>query len=220
MRVATVAALADALGVRLRIAADLPHRVGRVDQNDRVHARACAYIGRRLTERGWEIRQEVEVGRDTVRGWIDTLGYRKADGALFVSEFKSEQRDAGAVQRTMGWYEREAWAAARALGWRPTVVGSAVLLLASEANDEAVRANRDLLAQACPTRASELGRWLDQPTGRPMRRALAMIDPFSRRRQWLRPTRTDGRRSTAPWVGYADCAQAIAIGRRSMRRPS
>ena len=33
---------------------------------------------------------------------------------------------------------------------------------------------------------------------------LAMIDPSSRRREWLIRTTVDGRRSAAPYVDYAD----------------
>ena len=34
------------------------------------------------------------------------------------------------------------------------------------------------------------------------RRNLALIDPRSKRRQWLRPSRVDGRRSAAPYADY------------------
>ena len=214
MRLDRVGDIADALGVRLRSMVDQPFRVGAPIQHDLVHARACAYIGRRLIERGWTVRQEVEIGRP-VRGWIDTLAYREADAALFATEFKSEHRDAGAIQRSLGWYEREAWHVARELGWRPRVLGSALLLLFSSENDEAVAQNRDYLAQACPGRATDLARWLDSPFHARPGRSLALIDPISRRRSWLRSTRSDGRRTEAPYHGYADCAQALVAGRRS-----
>jgi hypothetical protein len=34
--------------------------------------------------------------------------------------------------------------------------------------------------------------------------SLAMIDPSSRRREWLIRTAVDGRRSAAPYADYAD----------------
>jgi hypothetical protein len=215
MRLDVIVGIARALGIRLRLVTDQPFRVGQPAQRDLVHARGCAYIGRRLLERGWVVRHEVEIGRHAARGWIDTLGYRPEDGALFVSEFKSEHHDAGAIQRTLAWYEREAWDAARALGWHPRVLGSALLLLASRHNDGAVQTNRDLLAHACPTRSTELAQWLETPSGRPLPRAVAMIDPISRRRRWLSATQLDGRRTTAPFADYSDCARAIVAGRRT-----
>ena len=214
MRLDRVGDIADALGVRLRTVVDQPFRVGAPIQHDIVHARACAYIGRRLIERGWTVRHEVEIGRP-VRGWIDTLAFREADDALFAAEFKSEHRDAGAIQRSLGWYERDAWHAARELGWRPRVLRSALLMLFSIENDEAVAQNRDYLAQTCPGRATDLARWLDSPIHARPGRSLALIDPISRRRSWLRSTRSDGRRTEAPYRGYADCARALVAGRRT-----
>jgi hypothetical protein len=37
-----------------------------------------------------------------------------------------------------------------------------------------------------------------------------MIDPLSRRRDWLRPTRLDGRRTRAPHEDYAAVARRLA----------
>ncbi len=38
---------------------------------------------------------------------------------LAVIEIKTQLDDLGQIERTLAWYEREAWAAARRLGWRP-----------------------------------------------------------------------------------------------------
>jgi hypothetical protein len=122
---------------------------------------------------------------------------------------KTELHDAGAVQRTLGWYEREAWTAARSFGWRPRRATAALLLLCSEENDQRVVANRDLLRQAFPARAGAIDAWLRDPRAPLPARSLAVIDPRTRRRDWLRPTRSDGRRSPAPYRDYADAARRL-----------
>jgi hypothetical protein len=132
-------------------------------------------------------------------------------------EVKTEIRDVGSIQRSMGWYEREAFAVARRLGWRPMRLASALLLLETDANEESVRANRELLRQWLPTRAATLASWLADPSARAPGRGLAMIDPMSHRRAWLRPTRVDGRRSAARYTNYADFMQRT---RSRERRPS
>jgi len=42
-------------------------------------------------------------------------------------------------------------------------------------------------------------------------RAVAMIDPLSKRNVWLRSMRVDGRRSKAPYSDYADFMRAIGV---------
>jgi hypothetical protein len=119
-------------------------------------------------------------------------------------ELKTEIRDLGAIQRSIGWYEREAFAAARSLGWRPVHFASALILLETDENDAAVKINREMLRQWLPTRAATLANWLVDPAGNAPARGLAMIDPASQRRAWLRSTRVDGRRSAARYLNYAD----------------
>ena len=197
------------LGVRPSFDARLLGLADRRRQLDRVHARCCGYVGRHLSDLGWEVRHEVEVGSGRGRGWIDLLAFRPADGGLFCPEMKTELHDAGAIQRTLGWYERESWAAARSLGWRPKRLGSALLLLCTAECDERVADNRVLLRQAFPANAGALIDWLRQPSAPLPPRAVAMVDPRSRRREWLRPTRPDGRRAAAPYRDYADASARL-----------
>jgi hypothetical protein len=131
------------------------------------------------------------------------------DGGLFCPEVKTELHDAGAVQRTLGWYERSAWTAARQFGWKPRRLGSALLLLSTVRNDERLADNRTLLRQAFPARARELAAWLADPRQPLPERAIAIIDPRSRRREWLQPTRSDGRRALARYRDYADASAAL-----------
>jgi transcriptional regulator with XRE-family HTH domain len=197
------------LGVRPSFDARLPGLADRRRQQDRVHARCCGYVGRHLSALGWEVRHEVEVGGGRGRGWIDLLAFRPADGGLFCPEMKTELHDAGAIQRTLAWYERESWAAARAIGWRPKRLGSALVLLCTAECDERVADNRVLLSQAFPANASALMDWLREPSAPLPPRAVAMVDPRSRRRDWLRSTRRDGRRTAAPYRDYADAAARL-----------
>ena len=201
-----VGAILDVLGIRAWFDTRVPGIPDRLRQRDRVHARCAGYTGRQLRSLTWEVRHEVEVGSGRSRGWIDLLAYRRADRAIFCPELKTELHDAGAVQRTLGWYERGAWAAARAIGWSPRQMASALILVCTDENDQRVADNRDLLTQAFPAGAAELGAWLRDPDAPLPPRAIAMVDPRSRRSAWLRPTRLHGRRSPAPYRDYAHVA--------------
>jgi hypothetical protein len=133
---------------------------------------------------------------------------------LLVIELKTEIRDLGAIERTLGWYEREAWAAARRLGWRPNQVLGCLLLLATEMNENRIADNQAGFSGGFPIRASELRRVMADNTPALRGRAMALIDPRSRRHDWLRPSRLDGRPTPAPYVDYADFVRATRVGRR------
>lgn len=205
-----VSAAFELLGIRMSLDNATLGLATRREQQDFVHARCATYVASRLRVAGWDVRSEVEVGEGRYRGWIDLLGFRESDRTALSIELKTELDDLGRIQRTMGWYEREAWAAGRLLGWRPRSIRSALLLLCSTENDMRVRLNRALLEQACPGRAAAVRPWLvtaGAPT--PDWPCLAMIDPRSRRVDWLRPTASDGRRSPAPYADYRAAAVAL-----------
>ncbi len=136
-------------------------------------------------------------------------------------EVKTELLDIGAVERQLGWYEREAPRAARMLGWRTSSVVSALVLLETAYNDETVRLNASALVMAFPTRAREFHvlTWTGQPpaTAGP---ALAMIDPRSRGRRWAKATILDGRRSPAPYENYADFLRPRPVQTRVVAQSS
>jgi transcriptional regulator with XRE-family HTH domain len=195
----------EALGAEFDLSMRAPLLTDRGRQRDAAHAVCSAYVRRRLERHGWLVAQEVEIGSGRWRGWIDVLAHQPAAGALLSGEIKTDLRDAGEAQRQVESHERGAWAAARGLGWRSREVRSALLVLQTESNDLRVRENRELLRQSFPVRARELLAWVAGPGTSPVSRgrALAMIDPRSKRRDWLIPTRTDGRRSPAPYLDYA-----------------
>lgn len=210
--------LLDALGIRIDLGLRPPHLEDRRRQADPAHARCCAYVARRLAAQGWDVRLEVEIANG--RGWIDILAFRAVDRSLFMAEIKTEVHDLGAIHRTLGWYERESWAAARRLGWAPRRQTTALILLATEANDRRVLENSKLLRQTCPARAKVLNPWLSETQAEPRGRALAMIDPSSRRRNWLIAVRADGRRTAAPYANYADFMRSdrsVRAGSRHQR---
>jgi transcriptional regulator with XRE-family HTH domain len=202
------------LGIRAAFDARTLGLASRREQRDLVHARCLAYASRQLRRRGWDVRVEVEVGMGRYRGWIDLLAFREADRGLFVGEIKTEIHDAGAIQRAVGWYSREAPPAARRLGWRPAETTAALLLLCSADNDRAIRMNRGLLRATFPASARALADWLSSTDARIPQPSLAMVDPRTRRRDWLRPTASDGRHTPAPYATYADAADAIRAGAR------
>lgn len=200
----TISQLLNVLEVRVDLDVQPPLIVDPPSQRDAAHARCSSSVRRRLEVLGWIVALEVEVISRSARGWIDVLAYHPLARSLLVIEIKTEIRDVGAIQRSITWYEREAFDVARRMGWHAVRVASALFLLETVANDAAVIDNRELLRQSFPTRAPALASWLQHPEGRPPPRGMAMIDPISHRRAWPRPTRADGRRSPAPHLNYAD----------------
>jgi transcriptional regulator with XRE-family HTH domain len=207
---ASATRLLEAMGAQLDVGVSAPFLGDRERQRDPAHARCTAYVAARLNRSGWETRTEVEIGGDRSRGWIDVLAYDPVSRLLLVIEVKTEIRDLGGIERSLGWYEREAWAAARRSNWRPRQVIGCLLLLATEANESRIADNRATLKPGFPIRAALLrqivGEQMPAPRGV---RAMALIDPRSRRQDWLRPSRIDGRRTPAPYVDYADFMRVI-----------
>jgi transcriptional regulator with XRE-family HTH domain len=215
LRITDLDQLLVALGVRYWLGTEVPHTATR--QSDLVHARCSAYVGRRLGGSGWLVEREVEIGSDRSRAWIDILAYHPERRILLVIELKTEIHDFGAIERSMNWYQREAVRAAERFGWRPRTVGSALLILQSVTNDDRVVSSGAAFATGFPGRGPELQAMIDGGVPIPDRRFMAMIDPRSRRAGWLRSTRSDGRRSIAPYVDYIDAARLFQP--RSPARP-
>jgi Helix-turn-helix. len=202
--------LLAAMGARLVISVDAPFLGDRQRQRDSAHARCSAHVVSRLRRAGWEVATEVEVGGDRSRGWIDVLAYHPPTGWLLVTEIKTEIHDLGAIERSLGWYEREAWFAAERLGWRARRSMGCLFLLATTVNDVRVDANRKSFAIGFPMRARDLAALIQDGAGPAITgRAVAMIDPLSKRAGWLRPLRLDGRRSMAPHADYAGFMRAV-----------
>lgn len=207
--------LLTAMGARLVVSVDAPFLGDRQRQLEPAHARCSAHVATRLRRAGWLVATEVEVGGDRSRGWIDVLAFHPELRVLLVIEIKTEIRDLGAIERALGWYEREGRIAARRFGWDSGRTVGCLLLLATEANDTRVAANRQPFMVGFPVRAhdlTELVRGASSPAH--PGRSVAMIDPRSRSQTWLRSLRIDGRRSPAPYLDYADFMRAVGRGRR------
>jgi transcriptional regulator with XRE-family HTH domain len=201
---AEAARLLDTLGVRMSFAAEAPFVDRPPRQHDAAHARCVGYVARQLTRLGWSVRTELEIIDGSARGWADVVAI-DIRRRLFVGEVKAGLRDFGAAQRQVGWYGRTVPAAVRAVGWRPASVMTALLVLATTESDDLLRQNRDLARVAFPTRAPALLEWLSRADElRPLPPGLALVDPRTRRRQWLVPTSADGRRSRLRYASYAD----------------
>jgi transcriptional regulator with XRE-family HTH domain len=206
---ALVERIADALGLRLTLAVQPPIIHGGPISRDVVHARCSAYVERRLRGAGWRVVREVLVEAGHHRGWIDLLAFDPRSGTVLVIECKTRLDDVGAVERQIAWYERVAWDAARDQGWQVRRVVALLVVLASDEVESTVKSHRELLADAFPGRALEMLQVVADGAARCDRRGLAMVDPRSRRRDWLIRTRTDGRRSPSPYVGYAQAARLL-----------
>lgn len=207
-----VAALLDGLRLDIEVVARGPVNIGPTRQRDPAHARCSAYLQRRFDAAGWLTAREVRIEDGRYVGWIDLLAFHEASGTLLIIEIKTRIDDLGAIERSIDWYQRAAVGAARRLGWTPTRAAPWLVALATDEVDEGIRANRSALALSFPVRAAEMSAMMTDPAGSTLGRGLALIDPRSRRREPLMRTRVDGRRSAAPYEGYAD------FMRRSSRR--
>jgi hypothetical protein len=195
------------LELEIELAARQPVVVDGGRQHDLVHARCSGHVDSRLRKIGWQTAREVEVVHGRSHGWIDLLAFDPIPVTLLVIEIKTRLDDLGAIERQIGWYERSAFDVARRLGWRPRHVVGWLLVLASDEVEAVLRANRELMVHAFPARAPEMLDQLADPRRPAGRWGMALIDPTSRRRDWLITSRIDGRRSPAPFAGYG-----IALG--------
>lgn len=202
--------MAQALQLETELVLRPPLVVGDRRQRDIVHARCSGYVDRRLRGAGWLTSREVEIVHARSHGWIDLVAFDPRTGTLLIIEIKTRLDDLGAVERHLGWYERSAFDAARRLGWRPRRTTSWLLVLASEEVETAIRMNKEVISRAFPIRARAIASWLTESGRSSGGRAIALVDPVSRRREWLIRSRVDGRRSAAPYVDYADAARRMA----------
>jgi hypothetical protein len=87
-----------------------------------------------------------------------------------------------------------------------------LLCLASTEVDDAISLHREVLRRTFPGRSASMRQFLvgDGPSSDVDRRGLALIDPTSRRRGWLIATRSDGRRTPAPYLDDRDAARRFA----------
>ena len=201
--------IGDALDLNLQIVGQRPVVID-PRPSGVLHGRCSAYVGRRLARRGWSTRREVEIVHGRWHGWIDILAFHPATSTLVVIEIKTQVDDLGAIERQLSWYEREADKVARTMGWRPTTIATWLLLLQTEEVETAIRRERDLLRVGFPVRASQMLAVVEGAPPTSGQRGFALIDPSSRRAEWLISSRLDGRRSPAKYRDYADAARRMA----------
>ena len=209
-----VTRIAEKLGLEVELVIRPPLIVGGgLGQRDLVHARCSAYVDRRLRGAGLLTAREVEIVHARSHGWIDMLAFDPRSRTLLIVEVKTRLDDLGALERQIGGYERSATDVAHRLGWQPDRVVTWLLALASAEVEAVIRANRAIFDDAFPVRAPAASAWLSD-VGSPMAgRVLALIDPASRRREWLIRTRFDGRRSDPPYRDYAAAARRSGVRR-------
>ena len=213
-----VSRIAEVLGVRLELVARPPVIVGGGVQRDLLHARCSGYVDRRPRAAGMATRREVEITHARSHGWIDLLAFDPRTRTLLIIEVKTRLDDLGEIERQLGWYERTATVTAIALGWKPRIVQTWLLMLATEDVDASIQMNRDVLARAFPLRAPSMLAVVAGSVGPAGVRGLALIDPSSRRRDWLIRTRPDGRRSPAVYRDRADAVRRFATLERETVR--
>jgi hypothetical protein len=139
--------LLDVLRIRAELAVARPHVASGPWQRDAAHARCVAYAAGRLRAMGFDVRLEVEILDFRSRGWIDLVAFHRERRALLVAEVKTEIVDMGAAQRQLAWYSRSAGDAVRSFAWRVDVSASALLVLATDANENRLAENRSLAGE-------------------------------------------------------------------------
>jgi transcriptional regulator with XRE-family HTH domain len=200
--------LAEALGIRLILSSASVVVAVSIRPRDAVHSRCMSAVARRLRAAGWLVLREVELQDGRRHGWADLVAFDPVTGTLLVIEIKTSIDDVGRLERQVGWYER-AILQAIPPDWQPTQVCSWVLALASEEVDAALTSHRDAFADAFPGRAVEMRAVVDRTAEGPPRRGIALIDPRSRRREWLIAARVDGRRTLAPYRDRASAERSM-----------
>jgi hypothetical protein len=206
---ATLERVCVALGGELRLEAQIPYAGDGPRQLDLGHAR-CVGTARRLLEAsGYGCVTEQEVMDGPWRGRIDLLGFDATIRRLLVVEVKTELHDAGGLERQVDRYARLCLDVARRRGWRVAEVAVAVLVLATAEADAFLFANREVMAGAFPIRGrAAIECLLDR---KPIRgRLLLMLDPCRRGRRAVGRSRTDGRRTPAPYRDYRAFVTAIS----------
>lgn len=209
--IASVAAIADAMSIRVEFMLQPPFIPGSRTTRDTVHARCVVYVERRMVAAGWIVVREAPIGRVDAGGFIDILAWNPLTGALLVIEVKTQLRDFGEIERTLGWYERAAVAATRTRGWKVRDAAACLLCLDSREVAETLRDSRSVVEAAFPVGATALARWLDGGADSTLLpgRALGLIDPTRRAAQWLIGARSGGRRRSPKFEDYADAASQL-----------
>lgn len=205
-----VTRIARALDLEVDLVFRPPLIVGGPGQRDAIHARCSGYVDRRLRTAGLLTAREVEIVHARSHGWMDLLAFERRTATLVVVEIKSRLDDLGALERQIGWYERSAVDAARSLGWQSSRVVTWLVVLATAENEATILGNRAIFDLAFPVRATAASAWLRDGGAPPQGRALSLIDPASRRRDWLIRTRLDGRRSEPPYRDHRDAIRLVA----------
>jgi hypothetical protein len=197
-------ALLDGLDVDIDLVVRGPVQIDGPRRHDRAHAICSAYVQRRLEAAGWFVAREVRIEDGRYLGWIDLLAFDPASSTLLVIEIKTQIDDVGGIERSIDWHVRGAYRAAQRLGWRAEHIAAWLVALATDEVDAELRRNRTIWASAFPHRAPEMADAIRVPPGPLPGRGLALVDPRSRRRDWLIRARVDGRRSSLPYRDYAD----------------
>lgn len=202
--------ISHALGIEAELIFRTSTIVGSTTQRDVVHAHCAAYVERRLQTAGWLTAREVEVVQARSHGWIDVLAFNPEDETLLVIEIKTRLDDLGSVERQLGWYGRSAGDVARRIGWTPRRIVIWLVVLASDEVEAVISSNVDVLRHRFPMRAREMLAWLSEGQHPTTGWGVAMVDPTSKRRDWLIRSRVDGRRSQSRFVNYAAAARRLA----------
>ena len=168
LTVATLDAIANALGARL---------VLRVDWNgeaadrllDADHAALVEYVLTELRRAGWEAVPEVSFAIGAERGSIDILAWHEETATLLVVEVKSVVPD---VQGTLHVFDRKMRLAdriGRERGWRPGRIAALLVVGESRTARRRIEAHASTFDARFPDRAAAVHRFIANPASAGLR---------------------------------------------------
>jgi transcriptional regulator with XRE-family HTH domain len=171
LTVATLEAIASALGARLLV---------RIDWNgeaadrllDADHAAIVELVIAILRRAGWEAVPEVSFAIDGERGSIDILAWHAPTATLLVVEVKSVVPD---VQATLHVFDRKTRLAGRIgreRGWRAQRISSLLAVGEGRTARRRIEAHASTFDARFPHRAVEVRRYLANPAGATVLRGL------------------------------------------------
>lgn len=208
--ISVIERLGEVLGVRFDLVTTQTAIVMQGRVRDGLHTRCATYVARRLRSAGWLVVREVPIEDGRLRGFIDVLAFDPIRRILLIIEIKTAIEDIGRLERQIAWYERAVLSSIPS-EWRPARVVSWALALASAEVDQVVGLHRRALEESFPGRAGSMRTVADGTALPDHRCGLALIDPHSRRRDWLIATHIDGRRSPLPYQDRAGAARLLGL---------
>lgn len=162
---ANILAVAQALGIRLRLSAswegsDLDRMISL--RHSLLHEAVSRKLGRLP---GWELAPEVSYASYGERGVIDILAWHAPGRLLLVIELKTEIVDVNELLGRLDQKRRLAPKVGRERGWDPAAVSVWLVVAEGSTNRRRVSAHASVMRAALPADGRSMPAWLRAPAG-------------------------------------------------------